>query len=111
MLRLPVTSGRPRSPGTLCDVNPLRPHPEGTEVLVWVVPGASRNEITGVHDGALRVRVAAPPEGGKANKAVAAMLASATGARTRLLSGATARRKRVLVEGLSEAETQTALGL
>jgi uncharacterized protein len=89
----------------------LKPHSEGTEVLVWVVPGASKNEIVGLHGGSLRVRVAAPPEGGRANKAVERILTTATGARVRLLSGMTARKKRVLVEGLSVADVKAALSL
>jgi len=80
-------------------------------VLVWVVPGASRSEIIGLHDGAIRIRVAAPPEGGKANKAVIAMLAAATGAPARLLSGDASRRKRILLEGVTEQQARAALRL
>jgi len=92
-------------------MGPFKAHPEGTEVLVWVVPGASRTEITGLHDGAVRIRVAAPPEGGKANKAVVAKLAAATGAPARLLSGGASRLKRIILEGLTEEQTRAALGL
>ncbi|MFZ0492315.1 MAG: DUF167 domain-containing protein [Acidimicrobiia bacterium] len=92
-------------------MGPLKAHPEGTEVLVWVVPGASRTEITGVHDGAIRIRVTAPPEGGRANKAVVEILAAAAGAPARLVSGAASRRKRILLEGLTEQQARVALGL
>jgi len=109
--RLSAVSLPVRPAATLDRMDPLSAHPEGTEVLVWVVPGASRTEITGLHDGALRIRVAAPPEGGKANKAVVATLAFATGASARLLAGAAARRKRVLIEGLSERQVRAALDL
>jgi uncharacterized protein (TIGR00251 family) len=70
----------------------------GTVIEVLVQPGSSRNDITGFHDGALRVRVAAPAEGGKANAAVARVLAGASGARPRevqIVSGGSTRRKRV----------------
>lgn len=40
-----------------------------------VVPGASRSRIVGELDGALKVTVSAPPEKGKANKAVVELLA------------------------------------
>ncbi|NIA24175.1 MAG: hypothetical protein GWP04_01255 [Gammaproteobacteria bacterium] len=88
---------------------PFRAHPEGTEVTVWVVPGASRTEVAGLHDGALRVRVAAPPEGGKANKAVVRMIAEKTGVRVRLMSGTASRRKRLLIEGLTPREAAKSL--
>ena len=48
----------------------LREDRSDTIVDVWVVPGANRSEIVGVHNDALRVRVAAPPEHGEANRAL-----------------------------------------
>src|SRR3990172_11963869 len=42
---------------------------------VKVQARARREEIAGVHDGALRVRVTAPPLEGRANRAVVALLA------------------------------------
>jgi uncharacterized protein (TIGR00251 family) len=44
---------------------------------VYVVPRASRSEIAGAHDGALRVRLAAPPVDGAANRELIALLAKA----------------------------------
>ena len=88
----------------------LTPHPEGTLVEVWVVPGASRDEIVGVHDGALRVRVSAAAEGGKANRAVGRVVAHFFGCRRgSVAEGSTARRKRVLVKGLDHREARQRL--
>jgi uncharacterized protein (TIGR00251 family) len=42
---------------------------------VLVVPRASRSEIVGEHDGALRVRIAAPPVDGAANEELIRLLA------------------------------------
>lgn len=54
-------------------------------LAVKAVPGASRDQIAGGLDHPsgrrLKVRVAAPPEGGKANKAIIALLARELGCR------------------------------
>ncbi len=91
---------------------PVRAHAEGAEVTVWVVPGARRTAVVGRHGDAVKVRVAEPPEAGRANRAVAALLAAATGAdRVELLSGGTARRKRYLLAGKGPADVEAALGI
>jgi uncharacterized protein (TIGR00251 family) len=76
-------------------------HSRGAIVTVWVVPGARRTEVVGPHGDALKIRVAAPPEGGKANRLVGALLQSAVGAPVELIRGASARRKHYLVEGVT----------
>jgi uncharacterized protein (TIGR00251 family) len=48
----------------------------GLELRVKVVPGASRTRVVGLLGDRLKIQVAAPPEGGKANQAVIACLAS-----------------------------------
>jgi uncharacterized protein (TIGR00251 family) len=73
-------------------------------VDVWAVPGAARTEITGVHGNALRIRVSAPAEGGKANRALEEVLTTITGARVKLVRGTGSRRKRFLVESLEPSE-------
>jgi uncharacterized protein (TIGR00251 family) len=71
--------------------------------LVRVQPRASRSEIVGVHGGALKVRVAAPPADGAANDALISVLAAAFGvarSRVRIVAGPAARLKTVEVEGI-----------
>lgn len=78
-------------------------HTQGTVLPVRAQPGARKTAIVGVHAGALRIAVSAPPDKGKANAAIAALLAEALGckpAQVGLLSGATARQKRFLIEGI-----------
>jgi hypothetical protein len=77
--------------------------PDGAVVRVKVVPGASRPGIAGLHGDMLRVRVAAPPRGGAANRELLHLLASLLGVRPAALSvaaGARGREKRVHVRGL-----------
>jgi uncharacterized protein (TIGR00251 family) len=84
------------------------PDGRGTLIEVKAVPGASRSEIAGPHGGALKVRVAAPPERGQANAALCEILAEALGVPRRdvtVVRGASNARKTLLVAGLTPAET------
>ena len=70
----------------------------GCSLTVAVIPNAKRSERAGLHDGALRVRLAAPAIEGRANDALSAWLAAELGVPRRavvLRHGATARRKRL----------------
>lgn len=65
---------------------------------VAVIPNAKRSERAGLHDGALRVRLAAPAIEGRANEALIAWLAEELSVPRRaivLRHGATSRRKRL----------------
>jgi len=90
---------------------PLRTTRQGVEITVWVVPGARQTEIVGLHGDALRIRVAQPPEKGKANRAVAALLSSVLGSPIELVAGGSSRRKRFLVPEADEAEVRSRLDL
>jgi uncharacterized protein len=81
----------------------LAAHAQGTVLPVRAQPGARKTAILGVHAGALRVAVSAPPERGKANAAIVTLLAEALGckpAQVSLLSGAATRQKRFLIQGI-----------
>lgn len=84
---------------------------DGQLVLkVQVVPRSSRSEIAGEHNGALRIRVAAPPVDGAANKEVIHMLAKAfkvSRSSVRILSGHNGRLKQVSIEGVSKVLLET----
>jgi uncharacterized protein len=67
---------------------------------VSVSPNARRTQADGLHDGALRVRLAAPPVDGKANHALVGWLADELGCARRnvaLLRGQASRRKQLLI--------------
>ena len=76
----------------------------GATISVKVVPGSSRDRIVGVLGDCLKVATAAPAEKGRANRAVAAMLAKALGVSGNaltLVSGPRSARKEFLISGLS----------
>ncbi|MBI1338503.1 MAG: DUF167 domain-containing protein [Phycisphaera sp.] len=81
-------------------------------IPVKVVPGAKRDEIAGWLGEALKVRVSAPPEKGKANEAVRGVIARALGVPVDavvIVSGHTSPRKGVEVCGVGELEIRERL--
>ena len=89
----------------------VRTVPDGDAVLIPVraQPGASRDRISGEYDGALKIAVSAAPERGRANAAIAAVLAKTLGVRraaVTLVSGATSRNKVFRVEGRTAEDVQ-----
>ena len=75
---------------------------EDIELRVKAVPGAKRDEIAGPLGDRLKVRVAQPPEGGRANEAIRALLAERLGVSAReieLVQGMTGAQKTVRVKG------------
>jgi uncharacterized protein (TIGR00251 family) len=76
----------------------LKPDADGCELLLHVVPNARTTVVVGLHDGALRLRLAAPATQGQANAALLRWLAQSLGVPkrcVRLVSGQSNRRKRV----------------
>jgi uncharacterized protein (TIGR00251 family) len=83
----------------------------GVRFEVRVQPRASRSEVIGEQEGALRVRVTAPPVQGAANDAVVELLARllrVAKRNVRIVTGTKSRRKVVEVDGVS-AEAVRAL--
>ena len=81
---------------------PCREDGEALVFEVQVQPGARREGVLGVHDGALKVAVAARPERGKANRALVELLAGLFGvsrSQVTILKGEHRRRKVVRVAG------------
>jgi uncharacterized protein (TIGR00251 family) len=81
-------------------------------VQLRVSPGGSRAEVVGRHGDGWKVRVAALPEGGKANEAVVRLLADALSLPRRdveLVSGHGARDKVVALAGIDAEEAERRL--
>lgn len=79
-----------------------------------VVPNASRAELVGwLEPGLLKVKVTAPPEGGRANKEVVALLAKSLGLTRRevsIVAGEKSRQKVAALRGIDEATLAARLG-
>lgn len=86
--------------------------PDGTTIPIHAVPRASRDALDGVVEGALRVRLAAAPVEGAANKALVAFLADLLDVPKRdldLTAGEHGRRKLLRVRGLTTDEVRRRL--
>ena len=82
------------------------------ELRVRVTARASRDELAGLKDGVLHVRVSAPPVDGKANQAVTRLIAKALGVgRTsvRVVRGERSRDKVVELDGVDPDDARRAL--
>ena len=90
----------------------LRATTSGCTLNVRVHPGARRNAITGIHDGALKISLTTPPTDGRANAALIAFLAETLKIprpAITLTTGATTRTKTLHLEGLTPDALTTAL--
>jgi uncharacterized protein (TIGR00251 family) len=79
----------------------ISPAGTGARFQVAARPNAGRSAVVGVHAGALKVALGAPPEKGKANKELLAFLAKALGIRKQqleLTAGQTSRLKSIRVD-------------
>ena len=73
--------------------------------LVRVVPRASKSEIVGPHDGALKIRIASPPVDGAANAELIKLLAKHFGVSKgdiEIIAGQTSKNKRIKIINLSQ---------
>ncbi len=64
--------------------------------MVWVQPNAKKNEIVGVSEGFLKIKVKAPPKEGKANRELINFLSDVLGVKTKdieIVSGDKGRKK------------------
>jgi uncharacterized protein (TIGR00251 family) len=87
-------------------------HAEGCVLPVRAQPGARRAGVQGEQAGALKVAVTAPPEDGRANRALIEELRKALGVKrsqVELIGGQTSRDKRFLLRGLTRVELEERL--
>jgi uncharacterized protein (TIGR00251 family) len=77
---------------------------DGLEIRLHAQPRARRSELAGTHDGALKIKIAAPPVDDAANRAIVdffAALLDIPKSRVRIAAGLKSRNKTLLIEGVS----------
>lgn len=92
----------------------IKPVGAGVELAIKVVPGSSRDRIAGALGDALKIAVAAPPEKGKANDAVIALLAEVLGVKRNavtIVAGHTQPRKTIRIAGVAADDVRHRLHL
>jgi len=91
------------------------PIDSGNEIVITVkvIPGSSRTESAGLHGQMYKIKVAAPPEKGKANKMLAAFLAGELNIKKNAIqikNGKTSCVKQISLRGVSKQDVQTRFG-
>ena len=93
-------------------VRSVAPHAQGCVISLTVAPRSPSNRIEVDANGAIRVRITAPPVDGAANARLLKFLADVLDAppsSLEVISGAQARHKRVLVKGMSDESAWAAI--
>ena len=86
---------------------------DGVLIAVRVIPRSGRSGIAGTRDGAVLVRLNAPPVDGAANAELIELIAEAIGVSKRVVSiaaGVRSRSKTVHVSGVSEDQVRSIIG-
>lgn len=81
------------------------------KIAIYATPGAKATQVAGMHENALRLRLAAPPVDGKANSALLAWAAQTFDVakkQVELLHGAASRQKVIQIVFSTEAQRQAA---
>ena len=84
----------------------IKSTPDGVTISVHVAPRASTNKVMGVHNGALKVALTAPPVDGAANRALVEFIAKKLDvprSAVTIVSGLASRNKVIQVAGVSDS--------
>ena len=90
----------------------LEKNSSGYILPIHVSAGAGSDAIRGEHDGKVKISVTAPPQDGKANKAICAVIADKldiSGRNVKIVSGQKSREKQVLIENVSKDKLEQLL--
>ncbi|MFC1861301.1 DUF167 domain-containing protein [Chloroflexota bacterium] len=78
-----------------------------TRLSLRIHPNVARNEVVGMVEGVLRIKIAAPPDKGKANRKLISFLSKCLNVskdHLDIVSGLTSRNKVIAIEGLDREE-------
>lgn len=90
--------------------DPVESTESGVRIRIYASPKAHKSRIVGLHDGRLKVQLAAPPVDGRANQELIRLLARWAGVpkqRVELVRGASGKRKTVSIEGLTAKQIRS----
>ena len=86
---------------------------DGIVITVKVVPGSNRTESAGLYGQAYKIKIAAPPEKGKANKMLVAFLAGQLNIKKtaiQIKNGETSCVKQISLRGVTKQDVQAHFG-
>ena len=92
----------------------IRETKDGVLINLFVQPKSAKNEIIGPHNGALKIKITAPPTDGKANQEIIEVLSDMLDVPKRqihLVKGDINRNKTVLIQGISAQFAKQCLGI
>jgi hypothetical protein len=87
---------------------------DSARINVYVQPRASKTAVVGIHDGCVKIRLAAPPVDGAANAALIEYIAERLDvpkSRVRITAGLTSRRKTIEVDGVTAEKLAASLSV
>ena len=83
-----------------------------TNISVKVQPNAGRNQVVGFKNGVCKIKIAAPPDKGKANKEIIIFLSNILGLRKNsinIIKGETSHKKLIVITGVNKEEVNAKL--
>ena len=86
---------------------PIKPCDNGIRFSAIIQPRSSKNEVTGVYNDALKIRLTSPPVDNKANKACMSFFAKWLGispSKISIVQGLSSKNKIIEVDGLTEKQ-------
>ena len=93
---------------------PITNTENGCRILVYAAPRSSRSKIVGVHDGRLKIQLAAPPVDGAANEALIRFIADLLNiprSHVSLTQGQSSRKKTLEVSGVTAEDALKTFGI